>query len=60
MKLFSLSILIGLGVHSTLAASDLKRQTSSRSLSLINPPGFPDLPSATTDEVAAATATAQP
>ncbi|KAK7437277.1 dye-decolorizing heme-containing peroxidase [Stygiomarasmius scandens] len=50
MKLFSLSILISLVVHSTLAAHEIKRQTSSDSDLLINPPGFPKLPSATTGQ----------
>ncbi|KAK7437242.1 dye-decolorizing heme-containing peroxidase [Stygiomarasmius scandens] len=43
MKLSSLSIFVGLAVQFALAAPELKRQSSNALL--INPAGFPDLPS---------------
>ncbi|KAK7444805.1 dye-decolorizing heme-containing peroxidase [Stygiomarasmius scandens] len=55
MKITSLYVLIGLAVQLAFAAPEIKRQTSSRSL-LIKPPGFPNLPSATTGQRVAATA----
>ncbi|THU88576.1 fungal peroxidase [Dendrothele bispora CBS 962.96] len=46
MKLSSLSIFISLAIHAALAAPEIKRASSDPIL--INPPGFPSLPSSRT------------
>ncbi|THU94012.1 fungal peroxidase [Dendrothele bispora CBS 962.96] len=50
MKLSSLSIFISLAIHAALAAPEIKRASSDPIL--INPPGFPSLPSSRTTKFA--------